>query len=218
MKVEIGIFQSIASLVCDRSTDRTFSMYNGELLPLCARCTGIYAGFAIGVLSQVLTGSIRDKPSFKIILLSVLLLATMFVQAVGEKWGCWAWSNHGRLFIGLVVGGAVSGVMIPLCNYFLSRKTKVRTNHKPLDIALFITLMGLALSVSWIPSLLSILAIVSLGGLLAIYFCMNLAVSGAVLHFKDRTYSYVRTLSLIVLTIFLFVCEGGFFSLIQPKP
>ena len=192
-------------------------MDDGGLLPLCARCTGLYSGFGIGAATQVLAGRASVMPGHKAVFLAALLLATMLMQALGETWGCWAWSNAGRLGIGLVVGGVLSVLMVPLCRYFLCRRPKVRADCQPLEAVLFMALVGLPLSVIWFPRMLSILAVVSLGGLLMAYGCMNLALAGAVLQFKDRPAGGGRTPALIALALFLFLCEGVFFSLIQPK-
>jgi uncharacterized membrane protein len=212
--MKTGIFQGIASLVCHQSPDRTFSTVDGGPLPLCARCTGIYTGFAIGALSQMLTGRVRHRPTIRTILLSAILLGALLFEALGERWGFWAWSNEGRLFIGLLAGGALSAVLVPLCRYFLSRRPVVNAARRPADLGIFVALTGAALSARWFPWMLPVLAVISLAGLFAIYACMNLAMSGAALRLRQRNARRGWVLSLIGLVLLLFLCEGAFFSLI----
>ena len=43
----------LASLICHQQPDRTFHVW-GAQLPVCARCTGLYVGAAVGALVAVL--------------------------------------------------------------------------------------------------------------------------------------------------------------------
>lgn len=47
------LHEQIFSLVCGQNPDHVWRL-GGELLPLCQRCTGLYAGAAVGVLLGIL--------------------------------------------------------------------------------------------------------------------------------------------------------------------
>src|SRR4051812_38932852 len=51
-----GLFSS-AGLLCHQRPERSFSLW-GTQFPVCARCAGIYAGAALGVIAEL----VRPKP------------------------------------------------------------------------------------------------------------------------------------------------------------
>ena len=213
-----GVLGHIASLVCHQMDDRSFAVGN-HFLPLCGRCTGIYAGFAIGAFFLAATGSMRAHrlPSVKLVLVSAFVFAVMVVEAAGEKLLWWGGSNECRLHTGLLGGGAISILLLPLCGYFLSRKPFERGTDALRDYGVFVILAGSALAIHLCSSLLAVLPALSMTGLVGLYLCLNLAVSGAVLDLRHRNQSCLKLWLLVGLVLGLFLGEEQFLSLIRTR-
>ena len=55
-----GLIRFFFSPICHQIPDRSFSM-TGRVLPVCARCTGIYLGFLTGLVISLISGRFK-KP------------------------------------------------------------------------------------------------------------------------------------------------------------
>ncbi len=210
------MLNDIASLVCHQLDDRSLHI-GSAALPLCARCTGVYAGFFIGALFLLLArrGSLGRLPSGKAALVAVGFLALFVVEALGERLQGWAASNSIRLACGCLVGVALSLVLVPLAAHFLLRNP-AEGPGRGLPAWTIWGAVSLALvALSWFLPLLWSAALFSATGLVALYLCLNLAISGALLDAKNRPRSPARILALLGLTLGLFVAEGTFFRLVQ---
>lgn len=105
-----GIYGAFA-IFCHQLPDRSYFI-DGHQLAVCARCTGIYAGFALTLLLYPLIRSLRNplmpRPSW--LLLAALPLAIDFaVNFVGF----WQNNHTSRLLTGAILGGAVGFYVMP---------------------------------------------------------------------------------------------------------
>jgi hypothetical protein len=111
----------IGSLICHQRPERSFSLF-GAQLPVCARCTGIYAGAAL----MAIIGSLRTRfaaprpnpvgsavpPTARRVLLIACLptAATLLYEwTTGQTPGPWMRAASGAL-IGVAVAWIVCGV------------------------------------------------------------------------------------------------------------
>ena len=93
----------ILGWLCHQRPDRCLEI-QGHLLPLCARCTGIYAGFLLGGLAWL--GRRRPLPSsMGRWALPGLLALPIQVFLGGDV------SSLGRALIGLLFGGSASALL-----------------------------------------------------------------------------------------------------------
>ena len=119
-----GFLYVFGSVICHQISERSFHM-DGAQLPVCARCLGIYAGFAAGALAAVIGGSKKqDSPYVRIrdvrrpgpakrTRRNVLLAALPTLVTVALEWtGLWYPSNMTRAIAGLPLGIAVALVVI----------------------------------------------------------------------------------------------------------
>jgi hypothetical protein len=97
------------SLVCSQDASRSYTIA-GVVLPFCQRCTGLYLGLGIGMVTQWISGSFRrGLPSGAIFYVAVLCL--MIMPVFGLHWldpGP-AW----RLWSGLIYGNAIAHLLMP---------------------------------------------------------------------------------------------------------
>jgi uncharacterized membrane protein len=142
--MEYWLFR-IGSVVCHQAPDRTISI--GSYLPLCARCTGIYTGFLLGIVYQFALWQMKIKklPVFKISILSSLVLAILIVDAIGSYLQLWVSPNYIKLILGMLGGSSISLFLFPVFNFSLIAKRKKEegmTRWK--EYAGLIVLLGLA--------------------------------------------------------------------------
>jgi len=214
-----GILSHIASLVCHQINDRSFSI--GEhYLPLCARCTGIYSGFLVAALSQLLTWDIKSVPPLtsRKVLVSIILLSALVVESLAEKFGIWEWSNPGRFYSGFLGGMGIGILLLPICSHFLGFRTRPVKDKATRQWVVSLVLTAAVFSLLRFPVLLSLLAYISILGLLLIYFLLNVAVSGAVLNLRGRAYNTSTVMLLFGLVLVLFAGEWITLSMLKPHP
>jgi uncharacterized membrane protein len=101
--------------VCHQIPERSF-VVDGHPLPLCARCTGLYLGTALGGLlglwrAFLSRGSLVQGTPAIWVWLGVVGLV---VHASGEHWGFWAASNLERAAAGALGGLALGWALVSL--------------------------------------------------------------------------------------------------------
>ena len=107
---------SIGAFICHQIPERSFHA-GGFQLPVCARCLGIYAGFAAAAWTQVLlspaasNGWRRLTPASarRVFVVSALPTALTLVL---EWTGVWRGSNIVRAIAGLALGAGVALVVM----------------------------------------------------------------------------------------------------------
>lgn len=99
-----GFPVQIMSFVCHQNLERTIFL-NGIPASVCARCLGIYAGFASGFLSWLKPVTKWGKYSGSI--LAVAFFA-MVLDVIGQWIGFWAGSSPQRLISGVFFGVSLS--------------------------------------------------------------------------------------------------------------
>jgi uncharacterized membrane protein len=101
---------AIGALICHQRPERSFHLA-GAQLPVCARCLGIYAGAAAGLIAA--SGgrvSAARRPAVTILLATLPTIITLVVEWAGL-------SNPGnamRAAAGAVLGAGVAAVVVTL--------------------------------------------------------------------------------------------------------
>ena len=123
------LYQMIAR-VCHQIPERAFYL-EGHPLAVCARCTGIYVGFAAGVLVYPLVRSLRrgDTPARKWLLMAAV--PTLFDFALGF-FGIWENTHWSRALTGALLGAVAAFYVVPglmdLSRMTFKRKPDYSTN------------------------------------------------------------------------------------------
>ena len=81
---------------CHQLPERSFS-FRGHQLPLCARCTGILAGYIIGIIYISLFKNLH-------IIIELLLMIPLLIDGTGQYLGYFKSTNIRRLFTGILAG------------------------------------------------------------------------------------------------------------------
>lgn len=104
------IYQSF-SHVCHQLPERSFFI-EGQPFAVCARCTGIYAGFAVATVLYPLTRSLRqtEAPARKWLFIAAAPLAIDFAI---EFSGIWHNTHSTRVFTGALLGAVAVFYIMP---------------------------------------------------------------------------------------------------------
>lgn len=99
------------SVVCHQMPERSFELL-GYPLAVCARCTGIYAGFLPGLFVYPLARRLDDEtmPDRRWLLLAA---APMLIDFAGNAVGLFTNSFASRAVTGLIAGAATAFYILP---------------------------------------------------------------------------------------------------------
>ena len=100
------------ALVCHQAPERSFHL-NGVRLPVCARCAGLYAGAAFGML---LWWGVRTRPATRRLADAALPMLALVAVPTAVTWasamlGLWDPGNLTRAVAALPLGAAVGAVV-----------------------------------------------------------------------------------------------------------
>ena len=103
---------AIGSFICHQRPERSFHLFTAQL-PVCARCTGIYAGAALGASAAALSARIRAQAASSSARALLLAGAVPTVFTLAMEWsGLWTGSNVARAAAGLPLGSVVALVVV----------------------------------------------------------------------------------------------------------
>jgi uncharacterized membrane protein len=118
--VAFTIYQAFSHL-CHQFPDRSYYIA-GYPLAVCARCTGVYFGFAFGVAAYPLMRSLgrTDTPARKWLIVAALPLAIDFASTF---FGLWQNTHTSRLLTGALLGAIAVFYVVPgLMDLLLGRR------------------------------------------------------------------------------------------------
>jgi uncharacterized membrane protein len=107
-----GALYAVGSFICHQRPERSFHLFAAQL-PVCARCTGIYAGAALGSLLAAVSAPVRIRAVQAPARLLLLAGGTPTLVTLVLEWsGAWLGSNVVRALAGLPIGIAVAFVVV----------------------------------------------------------------------------------------------------------
>ncbi|MFC1671773.1 DUF2085 domain-containing protein [Planctomycetota bacterium] len=211
------LLNNISSFVCHQDPMRTLTLAS-HVLPLCARCTGIYASFLfvwIGLQSLrstrqwVLSRPREAAPGALALALGVMLSAA-------EARELFALPLMARLFVGTMTGSGLALVLKPLFNQLVGRMSKGQKAQLP-ALAVAVACASAVILLAWLNIRLSyyVLGYASALGVAALYCIANLNVASLILDWNHGALSRLRILSLVLLTITLILAEVILISVLK---
>jgi len=180
----LGKTRLVGYAICHQIDERSFHI-DGQQLPLCARCTGIYMGALAGFTLMRLWGRKRAAglPPVPITMVFVGFIAMLGIDGLNSYLTFFPGMPHLyepqnwlRLTTGTLEGLALSAFVYPVLNYSLWRDT-VQTpsvrNFKELALMVAVGGVIIVLVVLELPFLLYPLAILSTLGVLVMLGFVN---------------------------------------------
>lgn len=199
---------------CHQLPERSL-MVEGMQLPLCARCTGLYGGFALGLLCQVGAGHAGVQFASRVRAIAVLALAVLVLQGAGERWAGMNSTNPTRLLLGLAGGTALSVLLVP---YSKAGRELPDPAMGTISWQTFVWLfvwLALVLCLFGSQNSWSGMVLFSCGGFLAMHVSMCLAISGAVWRVLGGPSMPRLRFKVIFLAWIMFLAEMSFFVLLR---
>jgi uncharacterized membrane protein len=132
---------AIGALICHQRPERSFHLA-GAQLPVCARCLGIYAGAAFGLVVATTSGRVYKArralqtfvgrvlffgPAQTLIVVTVPTLVTLVVEWVG----LWNPGNAVRAIAGAIAGAGVAAVVVTLHYDECTQRRPIASSPQP---------------------------------------------------------------------------------------
>lgn len=215
----------VGAALCHRITARSF-VINGRQLPLCARCTGMYLGVAITFVALLLARRERrtDLP------LPILLVLVGFIGAMGID-GVNSYThffpnfphvyeprNWLRLVTGMGTGLAMGLLVFPALMQTLWRNGNGRSiieNGRELLAMLLLAGTAVLLVLSNQPTILYVMALVSVAGVLMIVTSLNAVLLLMLFKRDGRAVRWQETAVPLLISLTLAVLELGSIAILR---
>lgn len=112
---------------CHQISDRSFSL-NGNQLPVCMRCVGIFAGIPLGILLSLIT-KMKTGPALVKQVLTVVGIGVLpiVIDGGGQLVGFWVSSSLSRIVTGFM-GGIAIAYLLMICLGIISYEIERRRN------------------------------------------------------------------------------------------
>ena len=213
----MNLLNHIGSFVCHQDPTRTM-LLGTALLPLCARCAGIYASFLFSWIGLsivprtrrwVLTSSLEALPA-------IAFLATGLILSVAEAARYFSLGSAERMFAGAAAGTGLALMLRPIYNQLVVKTSKGRKSF----ISAFFVCCG-AIAVLGLVSLWDtrlgyyFLTLSSIGGLIFMYLVTNVNVASLILGWRKSLGTTRDMLNLAMLTAVLILTEALVISLLR---
>jgi uncharacterized membrane protein len=211
------LLNNISSFVCHQDPSRTLTIAS-RLLPLCARCTGIYASFLfvwIGLQSVrstrrwVLGRPVEAAPG-------AVALAVGLLLSAAEAREIFRLPLTARMLVGALAGTGLALILRPLFNQLVSGRKKGEKAHLAA-----LAVSGICLVVLVLLSLLDtrftyyVLGYGSALGVVALYVVANLNVASLVLNGSRGHVTRIRIVNLALFTLGLILAEVLLISVLK---
>jgi len=204
----------ILSNICHQIPERTLTI-NGQLLPLCARCTGIYCGFAIGYLYQLITlKKANHFPSKSLIMFLAATIVLLAIDGLGGKIELWNLPNNMRFLIGLLCGSSISLILLPLFNFFFVRSA-LKSNINTKQYLTLLLLVGLMFFIRDFSISFYIYILFSVLGLISMYTLVNVIFIGMIYQINKKKLSIKNIAIIFGAVTILLLGEGILFHVVR---
>lgn len=213
----MNLLNHIGSFVCHQDPTRTM-LLGADLLPLCARCAGIYASFLfawIGLSTVprtrrwVLTSPLEALPA-------IAFLATGLILSVAEAAKYFALDPAERMLAGAAAGTGLALMLRPIYNQLVAKISKGRNSFITAFFVCCGTIAVLGLVSLWDTRLnYYFLALASIGGLIFMYLVTNVNVASLILSWRKPLGTTRDMINLTMLTAVLILTEALAISLLR---
>lgn len=143
----MNIITYIFSLLCSQNVSRSF-VIDGDILPFCQRCTGVYLGMGIGFVYLFASGYYKKGlPPRSIIYVNIASLLIMPISGFhlldpGSAW---------RLWSGLIFGNAIVFLLCPAVFVIFKEGKVFYHNIKVSALCFFVLFVFLSTIPFWFP-------------------------------------------------------------------
>jgi uncharacterized membrane protein len=222
----LGKADAIGYAICHRIDLRSFHLGDRQL-PLCARCTGIYLGALLGMVTMTALGRARSGglPRRPVLLALIGFVGLMGIDGVNSYLTFFPGLPHLyepqnwlRLITGTLNGLALAGLIYPILNQTLWRDWKdqpVLRGFRELGLLLVLAAVMIALVLSDNPIVLLPLALLSAVGVVALIVALNTTAVLVVSRRENRVVGWTGAIVPLLAGFTLTIVEIGLVDLIR---
>ena len=216
----LGKADAIGYAICHRIDARSFHLGNRQF-PLCARCTGIYLGALLGIVTLAVTGRGRagGLPPWKIMAVLAGFIALMGVDGVNSYLTLfpglphlYAPQNWLRLITGTLTGLTLGALIYPIFNQTLWRhwtNQRVLANFRELGGWLVLAAIVIGLVLSDNPVALYPLALLSAVGVVVLLTLLDTIILLMVIRRENRVERWTGLLTPLLAGFTLAIMQIG---------
>jgi uncharacterized membrane protein len=216
----LGKADAVGYAICHRIDLRSFHI-GDRPLPLCARCTGIYAGLVLGVATMAIAGRSRagGLPPTRLIIVLLGFVAIMGIDGVNSYMRLFPGlpvlyepQNWLRLVTGTLNGLAVGAFIYPVFNQTMWRNWQDRpilSSFRELGglLALAVLLIGIVLTQN--PIILYPLALISAAGVVALLTALDTTILLIVFRREARAQTWRQAALPLLIGLTLAIMQIG---------
>ena len=204
--------RGVGYAVCHQLPTHSF-FAAGEQLPLCARCTGIYLGFLVGIAGMALLGTLGAAvwPPTTVSTILMLSMALMvgdgfnsLTSALPEGFQVYQPTNLLRLATGISAGMSLSLLLVPLLNDSLWAKRELAhsvSGFRDLAGIYIIAALAAMLVYSEHPLILLPVTVLSALGVLATLGTAGTALAAALLRRERQCHTRLDAVPLFMVGV-----------------
>lgn len=144
------IVNNLGASVCHQIPERSLKM-GGLILPICARCSGIYIGFFICAIFMFLIFRKResDLPSLYILIILIIFVLSTVVDGLLSYLSVIETNNIARFITGFLSGSSTMAIIYPIFNYQYYRNSyNIKIFASPLKFVFFIVIDALVIFIT----------------------------------------------------------------------
>jgi uncharacterized membrane protein len=222
----LGKADAVGYAICHRIDGRSFHLGNRQL-PLCARCTGIYLGVLLGIVTLAVTrrGRAGALPPWKIVAVLVGFIALMGVDGVNSYLTLFPGLPHLyepqnwlRLITGTLTGLTLAALIYPVFNQTLWRnwtKQPVLANFRELGGLLVLAAIVIGLVLSDNPIVLYPLALLSALGVVVLLTLLDTVILLMVIRRENRVERWTGVITPLLAGFTLAILQIGFVDAVR---
>jgi uncharacterized membrane protein len=216
----LGKADAIAFAICHRLVSHSI-MLGEQAMPLCARCTGIYLGALVGLvtMSALGRGKAAGLPRRSLLIVLIGFIGIMGVDGLNSYATLlpgvphvYEPQNWLRLVTGTLNGLALAALIFPVLNQTLWRDWQDRpalSSFRELGLMLLISAVVVALVLTNNINILVPLALLSVVGVLALLVALNTTILLLAIHRENRAANWVGALTPLLAGFTLAMIEIG---------
>ncbi|MDD5622703.1 MAG: DUF2085 domain-containing protein [Actinomycetota bacterium] len=147
-----SLIEIIGFSVCHQLSSR--SLIIGKIvMPVCARCSGIYAGFIITAIILLVMYRKKENglpPLYVIVILALFFLSAL-IDGIASNFGIYETNNNLRFITGFLCGSSIMIILYPIFTfqYYRQSKTK-RIFNSPCQFIIYILIITVFILVTLI--------------------------------------------------------------------
>jgi uncharacterized membrane protein len=186
-----SLFAMLGYGLCHQLPERSL-FAGGFQLPVCARDTGLYVGFALALVVLVILARGRrptELPAWPVLLMIGLFVGAMAADGVTSYAGLRTTTNDIRLITGLITGWGLATLAVPMVNAQLwTRSGPERVPHGRREVGAWLGMLAVSFGVArWVLPLLGVgYPLLLSGAIIVTFLTVNLVFVGLMPAFERR--------------------------------